>query len=130
MVVEKVNDVFRCSICGNIVEILHAGKGELVCCGKPMELLEPKSEDPDVGEKHVPVLDDKGDVINVKVGGVSHPMNEDHYIEFIELIVNDKVYRKFLKPGDEPEVEFGVGDKGSVSARAYCNIHGFWESLG
>lgn len=118
--------VYKCNICGNIVEVLYVGGGELVCCGQPMELLEEKIED--VGsEKHVPIIERTERGIKVKVGSVPHPMEEKHYIEWIELIADGKVYRKFLKPGDKPEAEFEIKAE-KISAREYCNIHGLWKS--
>ena len=121
-----LKQVYRCNVCGNIVEVLHAGKGQLVCCGQPMELLQGKTED--VGlEKHVPVIEatDKG--IKVKVGDVPHPMEEKHYIEWVEVITDGGIYRKFLKPGDKPEAEFEVRPQ-TVVAREYCNVHSLWKS--
>ena len=116
--------VYRCNICGNIVEVLHTGIGTLVCCGQPMELLEEKKED--VGkEKHVPVVERTETGVKVKVGLIPHPMEEKHYIEWIEIIANGKVLRKFLKPGDKPEAEFEIKEKRLV-VREYCNIHGLW----
>ncbi len=122
----KINQIYRCPICGNIVEVLHAGGGELVCCGKPMELLEAKVQD--VGlEKHLPVIEKTTNSITVKVGSVPHPMEESHYIEVIEIIADDKVYKKFLKPGQEAVVIFNLSAN-QVIARAYCNVHGLWQS--
>jgi len=124
MGVEKINQIYRCSICGNIIEVLHVGGGTLVCCGKDMELLQEKTED--IGkEKHVPVIEMKGDKIKVKIGNIEHPMEEKHHIEFIEVITDGRIYREFLKPGMKPEAEFCVSGK-NISARAYCNIHGLW----
>jgi len=118
--------VYRCNICGNIVEVLHTGKGELVCCGQPMELLQEKTAD--VGlEKHVPVIEATDGGIEVKVGDVPHPMEEKHYIEWIEVITDGDSCRKFLRPGDKPEAEFEIGPQ-KVTAREYCNIHGLWKS--
>ncbi len=119
----KLNEVYKCNICGNIVEVVHASRGQLVCCGQPMKLLEAKTED--VGkEKHLPVVE-VGNKIVVKIGEVPHPMEENHYIEWIEVVAGDKVYRKYLKPGDEAKAEFEVvGEKFAV--REYCNIHGLW----
>ncbi len=118
--------VYKCGICGNIVEVLHTGKGELVCCGQPMELLNEKTAD--VGmEKHVPVVDKTGIGIKVKVGSVPHPMEEKHYIEWVEVITGDGSCRQFLKPGDKPEAKFEVGAK-SVTAREDCSVHGLWKS--
>jgi len=118
--------VYRCNICGNIVEVLHAGKGELVCCGQPMELLTEKAKD--VGlEKHVPVIEATAKGIKVKVGDVPHPMEAKHYIEWIEIIADGKSCRVFLKPGEEPEAEFEIRPQ-KVVAREYCNVHGLWKS--
>lgn len=118
--------IYRCNICGNIVEVLHAGVGELVCCGQPMELLTEKTED--VGlEKHVPVIEKTERGVRVKVGSVSHPMEEGHYIEWIEIIVNGRLYRKFLGPGDVPEAEFEIVAE-EIGAREYCSVHGLWKS--
>lgn len=118
--------VYRCEICGNMVTIIHAGAGQLVCCGQPMKLLEEKTED--VGkEKHVPVIEKTEKGVKIKVGSTPHPMEEKHYIEWIELIADDRSYRCFLKPGDKPEAEFAVNAK-KMMARIYCNIHGLWRS--
>ena len=118
--------VYRCNVCGNIVEVLHAGKGELVCCGQPMELLQEKTAD--VGlEKHVPVVETTDRGIKVKVGDVPHPMEKKHYIEWIEVIIDSESYRKFLKPEDKPEAEFEIRPQ-EVAAREYCSIHGLWKS--
>jgi len=118
--------IYRCNVCGNIVEVLHAGEGELVCCGQPMELLQAKTAD--VGkEKHVPVIEAGDAGVKVKVGDVPHPMEEKHYIEWIEVITDGDGCRQFLKPGDKPEAEFDVRSK-KVAAREYCNIHGLWKS--
>jgi len=118
--------VYRCNVCGNIVEVLHAGEGELVCCGQPMELLQAKTAD--VGkEKHVPVIEAGERAVKVKVGDVPHPMEEKHYIEWIEVITDGDGCRQFLKPGDKPEAEFDIKSR-KVAAREYCNIHGLWKS--
>ncbi len=118
--------VYKCNVCGNIIEVLHAGGGELVCCGQPMELLQEKTADAGL-EKHVPVLETTDGGIKVKVGQVSHPMEENHYIEWVEILVEGNVYRKFLKPGDKPEADFKIDNKG-VTAREYCSVHGLWKS--
>jgi len=126
MIQEK--QIYKCAICGNIVEVLYAGGGTLVCCGKPMELLVEKTEDQGM-EKHVPVIEKTEKGVKVKVGSVPHPMEENHYIQWIELIADRVILRKFLKPGDQPEAEFEVsGD--NFEAREYCNLHGLWKSLG
>jgi len=122
----EIRQIYKCNICGNIVEVLHAGVGELVCCGQPMELLPEKTED--VGqEKHVPVIEKTESGVKVKIGSVPHPMEEKHYIEWIEFIADGEVYRHFLKPGDKPEAEFCV-EAENITAREYCNVHGLWKS--
>ena len=123
----KKMQVYKCEICGNIVEVMHEGAGELVCCGQPMNLLEEKTADTST-EKHVPYLERKDNKYVVKVGeNTAHPMEEKHYIEWIELIVDGAVYRKHLNPGDAPEAVFEVPEGKEVSAREYCNIHGLWS---
>jgi len=118
--------IYKCGECGNIVEVLHSGEGELSCCGQPMKLSKENTVDAAL-EKHVPVIEKTADGLKVKVGSVAHPMVSEHYIEWIELIVDGISYRKFLNPGDAPEAEFCVnGD--NVTAREYCNIHGLWKS--
>jgi superoxide reductase len=118
--------VFKCDICGNIVEVLHGGKGELVCCNEPMKALVPNTVDASL-EKHVPVIEKTENGITIKVGSVPHPMEDKHYIEWIEVIIDGKVYRQFLSPGGSPEAFFPVKG-GNISAREYCNIHGLWKS--
>ena len=118
-------EVYKCAACGNIVEVLHGGVGELVCCGKPMEKLVAKTAD-EGREKHVPVIEKIEGGIKVKVGSVPHPMEAEHYIEWIEVIADGRAYRQFLNPGDAPEAEFAV-EAGQVSARELCNKHGMWE---
>ena len=120
------NQIYKCNICGNIVEVLHAGVGELVCCGQPMELLKEKAQE-EGNEKHIPVIEKTEKGIKVKVSSVAHPMEEKHYIEWIEVISDGKIYRQFLKPGDAPEAEFEVS--GKVTAREFCNVHGLWKSI-
>lgn len=118
--------VYKCELCGNIVDVLHAGGGELVCCGQPMKLFVENTVDA-AKEKHVPVIEKTANGYKVKVGSVTHPMEEKHYIEWVELIAGDQVYRQFLSPGQAPEAEFCVkADK--VSAREYCNLHGLWKA--
>lgn len=118
-------EVYKCDTCGNIVTVLHGGQGELVCCGEPMKLFKENTVDA-AKEKHVPVVEKTADGYKVKVGEVAHPMEEKHYIEWIELIAGDDVYRRFLKPGAAPEAVFKV-DAGTVTAREYCNLHGLWK---
>ncbi|MDT8285781.1 MAG: desulfoferrodoxin [Elusimicrobiales bacterium] len=122
----EMNGIYKCEVCGNIVAVVHAGEGELVCCGKPMNLMTENTVDA-AKEKHVPVIEKTADGYKVKVGSVAHPMEEKHFIEWIELIADGKSYRAFLKPGMAPEAEFCVkADK--VSAREYCNLHGLWKA--
>lgn len=118
--------VYKCDLCGNIVEVLHGGDGELVCCGQPMKLFTENTVDA-AKEKHVPVIEKVDGGYKVKVGEVAHPMEEKHYIEFIELIADGKIYRAFLNPGDTPEAVFCT-DAAQVSAREYCNLHGLWKA--
>ena len=117
--------VYKCDVCGNIVEVLHEAQGELVCCGEPMKLLVEGAVDA-AREKHVPVIEKSADGVTVKVGSAPHPMEEKHYIEWIEIIADGKAYRRFLKPGTAPEATFKIEAQG-VTAREYCNIHGLWK---
>ena len=124
----KLNDLYKCSVCGNVVEVAHVGGGELVCCGKPMNLMVANTEEAST-EKHIPVIEKTNKGYIVKVGSVPHPMEEKHYIEFIEVFSQDgKIGRKYLKPGDKPEAEFLTTGVAIIKARIYCNIHGVWES--
>ena len=122
----ELRQIYRCNVCGNVVEVLHAGAGTLVCCGQPMELLTEKTEDAGL-EKHVPVIEKTETGYLVKVGSIPHPMEKKHYIEWIELITDGKSCRKFLKPDEKPEALFEVKAE-KVWAREYCNIHGLWKS--
>lgn len=127
--VEKVIrrlEIYKCEICGNIVEVLHPGLANLVCCGKQMDLAKEKTEDQGK-EKHVPVLEKTDSGIKVKVGSIPHPMEEKHYIEFIEIETLNGVFRKFLRPGDIPEAIFEINDQ-VIKVREYCTIHGLWIS--
>ena len=118
--------IYYCEKCGNIVEVMRGGAGTLVCCGEPMQLLAGNTTDA-ATEKHVPVVERASGKVTVKVGSVAHPMADDHYIEWIELIAGNESYRKFLSPGDTPEAVFAVSAD-SVTARAHCNLHGVWKS--
>jgi len=123
----KLREIYKCNVCGNIVEVLHTGVGQLVCCGEPMQLMEEKTQDSTV-EKHVPYVEKTKNGMLVKVGqNQAHPMEEKHYIEWIQVITDSASYRKFLKPGDKPQAEFPVKD-GKFQAREYCNIHGLWKN--
>lgn len=117
--------VYRCNLCGNMVEVLQAGGGTLVCCGEPMEPLTENTTDA-ATEKHVPVVEKVDGGFKVTVGSVAHPMEQKHLIEWIELIAGDKAYRQFLNPGQAPEATFTV-DAEEVVAREYCNLHGLWK---
>ncbi len=119
-------EVYKCEVCGNIVEVVHGGKGELVCCGQPMVLQKENTVDA-AKEKHVPLVEKTADGTKVKVGQVAHPMEEKHFIEWVEIISDGKAYRQFLNPGEAPEALFSVS-AGQVTARAYCNIHGLWKA--
>lgn len=117
--------IYKCEVCGNMVEMIHAGVGELVCCGQPMKLFVENTVDA-AKEKHVPVKEAVAGGLKVKVGAVAHPMEEKHYIEWIEIVADGTAYRRFLNPGEAPEAFFPV--KGEFTAREYCNLHGLWKS--
>ena len=119
------NQVYKCDPCGNIVEVLHGGVGTLVCCNKDMRLLKENEVDAST-EKHVPVIEPVEGGVKVLVGSVPHPMQEDHYIEWIEILADGKAYRQYLNPGDKPEAVFKVEAK-EIVAREYCNLHGLWK---
>lgn len=123
----KLNENYRCNVCGNITEVLHPSMGELVCCGQPMQLLVEWTTDA-ATEKHVPVIEKVDEWILVKVGEIDHPMEEAHYIEWIEVIDGDKVYRQQLHPNQEPKALFPVEFNDGLIAREYCNLHGLWRS--
>lgn len=118
--------VYQCSVCGNMVEVVHASGGELVCCGQPMDLLTENTTDA-AQEKHVPVVESVEGGIKVKVGSVAHPMEDEHYIEWIEAEADGQVYRRYLAAGDVPEAVFPLqGDQ--IAVRAFCNLHGLWKA--
>ncbi|MDD3801507.1 MAG: desulfoferrodoxin [Desulfuromonas thiophila] len=119
--------VYKCDTCGNIVEVLHSGAAALVCCGKPMRQLKENTTDA-AQEKHVPVIEVTAEGVKVSVGSVAHPMTEEHYIEWIELIADNKSYRQFLKPGQAPEAFFCCIKAARITAREYCNLHGLWKA--
>jgi len=121
------NQVWKCEVCGNIVEVIHTGTGELVCCGQPMVLLEAKYTEAGGYEKHLPVVEKSNDTYTVKVGSVEHPMLEKHWIEWIALDTDEGVLRKFLNPGDKPAAVFTTKDK-VKQARELCNLHGHWAT--
>ncbi|MHC4114205.1 MAG: desulfoferrodoxin [Planctomycetota bacterium] len=121
----KKLEIYKCMVCGNIVEVLHGGDGELVCYGQPMKKLVAKTED-EGKEKHVPVIEKTDGRIKVKVGSVPHPMEEKHHIEWIEVMADGKAYRHFLSPGEAPEATFAI-EADEVTAREHCNLHGLWK---
>jgi superoxide reductase len=119
-------EIYKCLACGNIVEVVHGGGGRLICCGRTMENMVAKSSDQGQ-EKHVPVIEKANGGIRVKIGSVPHPMESDHFIEWVEVLVDGKSYRQFLSPGQNPEAVFAV-EGTSVTAREHCNKHGLWEA--
>lgn len=119
-------EVYKCNICGNIVEVMDGGAGDLVCCGQAMKYMKEGLSDGAL-EKHVPVIEKNGNTYTVKVGSVPHPMQDDHWIQWVELVADDISYTKFLKPGEAPEARFTVDAK-NVFAREYCNLHGHWKA--
>lgn len=123
----ELMQVYKCAVCGNIVEIVHPGDGELVCCGQPMKLMREGVSD-GAAEKHVPVIEKWRRGYHVKVGSAPHPMEEKHYIEWIELIADGQVCRRYLSPSDEPEAFFDEVAADAVTAREYCNLHGLWKA--
>jgi superoxide reductase len=118
-------EIYKCEVCGNIVEMIHTGQGQLVCCGQPMKIFKENTVDA-AKEKHVPVKEVVDGGLKVKVGSVAHPMEDKHFIEWIEIVADGKSYRHFLKPGEAPEAFFPVS--GEFTAREYCNLHGLWKS--
>lgn len=117
--------VYKCSLCGNITEVVHVGGGILSCCGQPMTLFAPNTTEAAI-EKHIPVLELTNQGVKAVVGSVAHPMTEAHYIEWIELIADGQIYRHFLKATDQPEAFFPIQAK-KMAAQAYCNLHGLWR---
>ena len=122
----QLKEIYKCEKCGNIVQVLHAADGKLICCGQEMAQLIENTVDAAV-EKHVPVIEKSGNTYTVKVGSVPHPMEEKHHIEFIELITEARVYRAHLDSGKSAEASFDVNGE-VLFARAYCNLHGLWKS--
>jgi len=125
----KLHQIYKCQICGNIVELVHSGAGELVCCGQPMQLQAPNTVDASK-EKHVPVVTKANGKILVQAGSVAHPMESAHWIEWIEAIIDGKVCRKYLQPGIEPRAEFCGAEHSTLIVRVYCNLHGLWQAEG
>ncbi len=125
MAVER-HQIYKCEVCGNIIEVLHGGAPALVCCNQPMKLYAENTTDA-AQEKHVPVVETSGNMLKVKVGSTLHPMEDKHYIEWVEVIHGSRSYTHFFAPGDSPEAEFPVSG-GNVTVRAYCNLHGLWKA--
>jgi superoxide reductase len=122
----KNKQIYKCDICGNIVEVVNEGRGGLSCCSEEMKLISENSTEAAV-EKHIPVINIKDDSIEVSVGSTIHPMDEKHYIQWVELVSKDKIYRHEFKPTDEPKTVFKVDPKSDFYVRAYCNLHGLWK---
>ncbi len=122
----KKREIYKCEICGNIIEVLHEGVGTLVCCGQPMNLMNEKTNE-EGNEKHIPIIEKNKEGVKIKVSSVEHPMTKEHYIEWIETSTKDMESKKFLSPGDKPEAVF-PSKTGKTKAREYCNIHGLWKS--
>ena len=127
MNVKNKNEVYKCEVCGNIVEVLTVGGGELFCCQKTMVLQTENIIDASM-EKHIPIIEQDSKKITVIVGEVDHPMEKSHYIEWVEIVVDGKVYRQNLKPNDKPLAKFNISNAENIIARAYCNLHGLWKS--
>ena len=123
----SINEVYKCTHCGNVVEVVHGGKAPLICCGEPMKLLR-EGETDGAMEKHVPVIEKTENGYKVKVGSVDHPMTEEHWIEWIELIADGISYKKFLNPGEAPRVSFSLSGEKPLAVYAYCNLHGLWKT--
>ena len=121
------NQIYKCSICGNIVEVNTAGGGTLSCCGQGMELLDPKAKETEGKEKHVPVIEKTDMGYKIKVGSVPHPMLAEHYIQWIEILADGLSYKTFLQPEQAPEAEFCIKAE-KITARIYCNVHGLWQN--
>jgi len=119
--------ILKCGICGNVVEMVHGSTGRLICCGKEMGLMEGKTADSKM-EKHVPIISEDGTCSKVVVGSIPHPMTAEHHIEWIEILVGDYVNRKYLKPGDDPIAHFYVHKQPGQVVRSYCNLHGLWKA--
>lgn len=123
----KKMQIYRCDVCGNVVEVLHTGQGTLVCCGQPMQLKEEKKQE-EGNEKHLPVVTSTDEGVEIKVGEVEHPMEDQHYIEWVEVITKEGAHRGFLNPADEPKSQFNISKDDVVAVRCYCNVHGLWKN--
>lgn len=123
----KQLEIYKCNLCSNLIEVMQGGDGELVCCGQPMKLMAEGTTD-GAAEKHVPVIEKTANGYKVKVGSVAHPMEDKHWIQWIELVADGVSYTRFLKPGNAPEAEFCISGASKVAAREYCNLHGHWRA--
>ena len=123
----QIRELYRCEICGNVVEVAHEGAPALVCCGQPMSKLDAKSAD-EGKEKHVPVIEEAESGVSVKVGSIDHPMEDNHYIKFIEVLTKDKVLRAELNPDDTPQADFCVSRSDVSEVREFCTVHGLWNA--
>jgi len=123
----ELREIYRCDICGNVIEIVNTGSPSLVCCGKPMIKLITKSGD-EGKEKHIPVIEELGDKVIVKIGSIPHPMENDHYIVFIEVMTERDIFRRELKPGDNPSAIFNIKKSEIKEVREYCNKHMLWKA--
>ena len=126
MAVSEKNQIFKCKVCGNIVEVVNVGGGTLVCCGQPMQLIDERTQE-GAREKHLPVVEKTEKGFKVTVGSVPHPMEEKHYIQWIEVMADGMLYRQYLNPNEAPEAEFEINAK-HIEAREYCNLHGLWKT--
>jgi len=123
----ELKELYKCSICGNVVEIVHRGAQALVCCNQPMEKLEAKTED-EGKEKHLPLVEATDVGIRVRVGSIEHPMEAKHAIKFIEVLTYNQVLRAELEPGEKPVAEFAAKPEDVLAVREYCNLHGLWQT--
>jgi superoxide reductase len=121
-----LNEIYKCEICGNIVEVIHTGKGTLVCCNQDMKLQKENTKEKEGKEKHIPVIEETKTGILIKIGSIEHPMEKEHYIEFIEVLTKDKILRKNLKSGEKPQAEFNIKKNEIIKIREYCNKHSLW----
>ena len=123
----KLFEVYKCELCGSLVEVVYAGSSSPECCGQSMKLMKEGSSD-GAKEKHVPVIEKTLTGYKVRVGSVAHPMEEKHWIQWIELIADGVSCHKYLNPGDLPEAEFCIQEVSNVTVREYCNLHGHWKA--
>lgn len=120
-------EIYKCEICGNIIEVLHSGQGELICCNQPMKLQAPNTKDAAI-EKHVPQIQELSEGVLIQIGEQEHPMTEEHFIEWIEIQTVNRSHKTFLESGQKPEAIFAIAKNKITKVRAYCNLHGLWEN--